>query len=410
MGDGGLGAYKEMFKFCLTAGSHGSAPGGRESSEAEPLRPLEAEEREWLTNAMQSFVVDVGKRLKDLVIVLRFTVAEGADGAATKVPSGSSPGTGMAEVGAKESIVTVLRRIASVDELRAVQQRAMEEVEDVTDQIDYAIDFCDMGGLAATVAIVRDAAMPPALRAAGGRVLAQVLQNNPRTQAMAMATPAAGAVGADEEARAAAKAAAPPRDGALGEPLLATLLALCADGGIDAKVRLAVVGALSALVRGTDGDYAADVFLSGGGGVTVAALLALEGEASNRTVMRLQRKTLFLVHFLLCSSDSDAVVARVRGALQEAPPAAVAPRAALQSAAILTSSADPDVQEWAVRVLSAAVVGDAAAVATLPATLQASAAAGARAYITSLKAMYADELEMVDEQMREAIALVAALR
>ena len=382
MGDGGLGAYKQMFNFCLTAGSHGSVDAAGGAVTGDGVREMLAEEREWLVTAMDSFVVDVGKRMRDLVTILAFRIRE--EEGATK-----RSGSGMAEVGAAEdadSVGNVLRRIETVEDLHEVQARALEEVDNMTDQIDYARDFCQLGGLRVVMALLRDPTFPTASRATASRALATILQNNPATQAMALG-----------------------RDGSVEEPLLPSLLELCGDGAAETKLRLATVSALSALVRGTSAD-AVDVFLSSGGGATLAALLAPSAApAGDRTTLRLQRKALFLAHFLLCSTDDDAVLGRARDALLAVPPAGGAPCSALLSAARLASSDDPDVQEWAVRVLSAAVVGSPAARLALEGVAPAVNSA-ARAYVAALRENYADDLEMVSDQMREAVALVAAMR
>ncbi|KDD72740.1 hypothetical protein H632_c2952p0, partial [Helicosporidium sp. ATCC 50920] len=115
-------------------------------------QPMSAEDRAWLEEAMQSSVVDLGKRMQELTALL-----------SSRVPQAQT------------------EEISATSEAVLEMERALDELVEIVEHVDCATDLARIGGLPVLLSCL---ACPgaPSLRAKAGEVLGTCVQNNAPAQ------------------------------------------------------------------------------------------------------------------------------------------------------------------------------------------------------------------------------------
>ncbi|KAL6520955.1 hypothetical protein OROGR_017524 [Orobanche gracilis] len=225
-------------------------------------RNLSEEDRRWFMEAMQAQTVDVVRRMKEITLVM-------------KTPEEVLESQGVTH----EDIEDLL-----------------DELQEHVESIDMANDLHSIGGLVPLLSYLRN--LHPNIRAKAAEVVSTIVQNNPKSQQLAM------------EANGL-------------EPLLSNFIS-----DPDVTVRTKALGAISSLIRHNKPGVAAFRLANG--------YAALRDALSSENV-RFQRKALNLLHYLLTENQSDCGIVTELGF----------PRIFMH----LVSSEDPCVREAALRGL-----------------------------------------------------------
>ncbi|KAL6534303.1 hypothetical protein OROHE_013228 [Orobanche hederae] len=225
-------------------------------------RNLSEEDRRWFMEAMQAQTVDVVRRMKEITLVM-------------KTPEEVLESQGVTH----EDIEDML-----------------DELQEHVESIDMANDLHSIGGLVPLLSYLRNS--HPNIRAKAAEVVSTIVQNNPKSQQLAM------------EANGL-------------EPLLSNFIS-----DPDVTVRTKALGAISSLIRHNKPGVAAFRLANG--------YAALRDALSSENV-RFQRKALNLLHYLLTENQSDCGIVTELGF----------PRIFMH----LVWNEDPCVREAALRVL-----------------------------------------------------------
>lgn len=118
-------------------------------------RPLSAEDRTWLEEAMKGAMIDLSNRMVDITSALN--EGEGGSAAANAAAASTAPPATLEE-----------------------KERLLEELVEIVESIDQAKDLATVGGLPTLLALLRGPELSLAWRAA--EVMATCVQNNPEVQ------------------------------------------------------------------------------------------------------------------------------------------------------------------------------------------------------------------------------------
>ena len=204
---------------------------------SEPPPPLDPEKQKFLTDFFKEYSVDYAKRLCEILKTLS---------------EGSQPGSGATE-----------------EELA----KALEELEDLVESLDWARDLCKLGGVEVLFGVAEAAETTPRVKARALQAVAAATQNDEPTQAAVVAKVGLGRLVAAAEAS----------------------LAGAAAGGEDWA--RAGFSALSGTVRG-NGALEAELLAGGDAARVIAAALR---RAADRAEPRLANKAAFFLKALLVS-------------------------------------------------------------------------------------------------------------
>ncbi|CAN8259967.1 unnamed protein product [Cochlearia groenlandica] len=227
-----------------------------------PNRQLSEEDRKWFMEAMQSQTVDVVKRMKEITLVMQ------------------TPEQVLEEHGVTPEDIEDL----------------LEELQEHVESIDMANDLHSIGGLVPLLGFLKNS--HGNIRAKAADVVSTIVQNNPRSQELAME--------------------------ANGMKFLLSNF----TSDTDVHARTQALGAISSLIRHNKPGVTAFKLANGYAGLR---------EALASDSVRFQRKALNLLQYLLQEDDSDRSIATGLGF----------PRVMMH----LASSDDPETREAALRGL-----------------------------------------------------------
>ena len=128
-----------------------------------PVQPMSEENKAWLTKVMQEGVVDLVQRAGEIIEQLRTDALNPA---------------GEAAKSAAEAALPFQLPKAKLEELL----ERVDELQEIVEQIDFAMSLVQIGGLPPLLAIVVTPSLPYELRTEVLSVLATVAQNNPYAQ------------------------------------------------------------------------------------------------------------------------------------------------------------------------------------------------------------------------------------
>ena len=144
------------------------------------VTPMSEENKKWLTQVMQEGVVDLVQRAKEIIDQLRDEALNPAGEAAKTAAAAAAKGgaSAVASAAAASSSSSFELPEGKLDELL----ERVEELQDIVEQIDFAMSLVQIGGVPPLLAIVLTPNLPGELRAEVLSVLATVAQNNPYAQ------------------------------------------------------------------------------------------------------------------------------------------------------------------------------------------------------------------------------------